>query len=165
MRLNLQKIIHVPGGVVPFSFEMDLSQEDFFGMSPVTRPVEVVGEVRNIAGMLVMEGEVSTLLDCSCGRCLKQFSSEKRVPLHYVLAEELEGEEDEIILLENGEVDVYELAYEAFVFEMDTKFLCSEDCKGLCPGCGANLNEESCRCAKKVDPRWAVLSQLLDKTE
>ena len=81
-----------------------------------------------------------------------------------VLAETLEGEEDEdIVLLENGEVDVGDLAYTAFLLAMDTKHLCSEDCKGLCPGCGVNLNREPCRCKKQVDPRWAALEQLLDK--
>ena len=66
-------------------------------------------------------------------------------------------------LLENGEVDVGDLAYTAFLLAMDTKHLCSEDCKGLCPGCGVNLNREPCRCKKQVDPRWAALEQLLDK--
>ena len=45
---------------------------------------------------------------------------------------------------------------------MDTKNLCSPDCKGLCPGCGANLNHEACRCKKAVDPRLAKLAQLLE---
>ena len=68
-----------------------------------------------------------------------------------------------IEMLENGEVDVGDLAYTAFLLAMDTKHLCSEDCKGLCPGCGVNLNREPCRCKKQVDPRWAALEQLLDK--
>ena len=81
-----------------------------------------------------------------------------------LLAETLEGEEDEdIVLLENGEVDVGDLAYTAFLLAMDTKHLCSEDCKGLCPGCGVNLNREPCRGKKQVDPRGAALEQLLDK--
>ena len=46
---------------------------------------------------------------------------------------------------------------------METKFLCSEDCKGLCPRCGKNLNLGPCGCRKEPDPRFAVLEQLLDK--
>ena len=48
---------------------------------------------------------------------------------------------------------------------MDTKTLCSEDCKGLCPGCGVNLNHEACRCKKQVDPRLAALAKLLEQPE
>ena len=62
-------------------------------------------------------------------------------------------------------VDLADLAGTAFILDMDTKFLCSEDCKGLCPGCGADLNRESCRCKKAVDPRLAKLAQLLQKDE
>ena len=166
MRLNLRNIIHVPGASLPFDFSMDLSEEAFFGTRPVTRPVQVEGRVKNIAGMLVLEGEAVSLLDCVCDRCMEPFQKEKSVRLYALPAESLEGDEDEdMVLLEDGELDVGELAYTAFVLDMDTKFLCSEDCKGLCPGCGVNLNREACRCRKPVDPRWEALEQLLDKPE
>ena len=166
MRLNLQDIIHVPGASVPFDFSLDLTQEDFFGLRPITQPVRVSGSVKNIADVLVLEGEARSQLDCVCDRCMEPFQREKSVRLYALLAESLEGEEDEdMVLLEDGEVDLDELAYTAFVLDMDTKYLCSEDCKGLCPGCGVNLNREACRCKKPVDPRWAALEQLLDKPE
>ena len=166
MRLDLRSIIHVPGASVPFSFSLDLSKEDFFGEQPVAEPVQVTGEVKNTAGMLLLEGQAVSTLDYVCDRCMTPFRREKAVRLSYLLAEELEGEEDdELVLLEDGEVDVGELAYTAFILDMDTKHLCSEDCKGLCPGCGVDLNREPCRCKKQPDPRWAALQQLLDKTE
>ena len=120
--------------------------------------------MKNIADVLVLEGEAKSLLDLTCDRCMGRFSREKAVRLSFLLAEELEGEEDgEIVLLDDGEIDVGDLAYTAFVLDMDTKHLCSEDCKGLCPGCGVNLNQEPCRCKKQADPRWAALEQLLNK--
>lgn len=164
MRLNLREIIHVPGASLPFEFSLDLSQEDFFGEQPITRPVMVTGQVKNIAGVLVLEGEAKSLLDYTCDRCMGGFSREKVAGLSFLLAETLEGEDDgEIVLLEDGEIDVGDLAYTAFILDMDTKHLCSEDCKGLCPGCGVNLNQAPCRCKKQADPRWAALEQLLDK--
>jgi len=158
--------MHQPGASVPFSFSLDLSKEDFFGERPITRPVQVTGQVKNTAGLLTLEGQAASLLDYTCDRCMGAFSREKTVPLSYLLAETLEGEEDDaLVLLEDGEVDVGELAYTAFILDMDTKHLCSEDCKGLCPGCGVNLNQEPCRCRKQPDPRWAALQQLLDNAE
>ncbi len=164
MRLNLREIIHVPGAKLPFEFQMDLSKEEFFGTYPVTQPVTVSGAVENIADVLVLAGQAVSVLDYTCDRCMNRFSREKVVELSFLLAETLEGE-SEIVLLDDGEVDVGDLAYTAFVLNMDTKILCSEDCKGLCPGCGANLNGEPCRCKKQADPRWAALEQLLHKTE
>ena len=75
----------------------------------------------------------------------------------------LDEENDDIILLEDGCVDLGDLAKTMFILEMDTKTLCSEDCKGICPGCGVDLNQGSCTCKKEVDPRLAVLAKLLDK--
>ena len=81
-----------------------------------------------------------------------------------LLAETLEDEEnDEIVLLDNGEVDLDEVFTTAAVLNMDAKHVCSEDCKGLCPTCGADLNEGSCGCKPERDPRFAALAQLLDK--
>ena len=86
------------------------------------------------------------------------------MPVNSLMAETLEDEEnDDIILLENGEVDLEEVFTTAFVLAMEPKHVCSEDCKGLCPHCGADLNEGPCQCRPEVDPRLAVLAQLLDK--
>ena len=73
------------------------------------------------------------------------------------------GESDDIVLLnKDGELEMDELMREVFLLEMDTKNLCSEECKGLCSGCGADLNVEPCRCKKEIDPRLAKLAQLLE---
>ncbi|MDF2838621.1 MAG: hypothetical protein K0S60_324, partial [Evtepia sp.] len=144
----------------------DMSAHELYGERPIQKPLCISGTVRNSAGVLILEGEITAELELVCDRCMKHFRKEKRVPLHFLLAQELAGEEeDEIILLDGEELDIGDLAFTTFILDMDTKNLCSEDCKGLCPGCGANLNEEACRCKPEVDPRWATLSQLLDKTE
>ena len=167
MRLNLKNIINVPGGVCPFSYELDLSDLEFGGAHPIDQPVRVTGQVRNMAGALVLEGTAATTLHLVCDRCAKPFAREKTVRLETLLAQELADErsDDEIVLLEDGEVDVGDLARTAFILGMDTKTLCSEDCKGLCPRCGADLNLGPCSCGKETDPRLAVLAKLLENRE
>lgn len=163
MRLNLKDILFVPGASRSFSFSLDLSELDFNGVHIIDRPVQISGAVQNVAGALVLKGEAATTLDLVCDRCLKEYSQSIRLPVENLLAESLEDEEnDEIVLLENGEVDLDSLFTTALVLSMDSKHVCSETCKGLCPGCGVNLNEGPCRCKKEVDPRLAVLAQLLD---
>ena len=166
MRLSVKPILYTPGKSLPFSFSFDLSDLAFGGRYPATRPVFVDGRVTNTAGMLELTLTARTTLDAVCDRCAKEFSQEKEISFQCLLAEEIQNEEDdEIVLLENGEVDVGELARTAFVLEMDSKTLCSEDCKGLCPRCGANLNLGSCSCQKEVDPRLAGLAKLLENKE
>ena len=163
MRLDLRNIIHVPEASKPFRFQMDLSDLEFYGKHLITRPVQIEGSVTNHAGALVLEGTASSLLDLACDRCGKEFSREKVVELNCLLATELEDEEhDEIYLIEGNEVDLEEVAGTAFILAMDTKNLCSDNCKGLCAKCGADLNNGPCGCRPEVDPRLAALAQLLD---
>jgi len=51
-----------------------------------------------------------------------------------------------------------------FILDMDDTLLCSDECAGLCQGCGSDLNFEQCKCKKEIDPRLAVLGQLLNST-
>lgn len=168
MRLELKDIIHTPDAVKPFRFQMDLSDEEFHGQTPITQPVSAAGTVTNHAGALTLEGTASSQLSLICDRCGKPFERVKSVTLDCLLAQELANadEHDEIILLQGSEVDLDDLVSTAFILAMDTKNLCSDDCKGLCTGCGADLNAGPCGCKPEVDPRLAALAQLLgDVTE
>lgn len=164
MRLDLREIIHVPGERREFSYELDLSQVEFFGERPYAQPVHVAGEVRNMAGALQLTGEARGVLETRCDRCLRPLSVETRVPVETLLAEDLEDEEsDEIYLLDQGQADLDEIFTTACILAMDARHLCQEDCKGLCPQCGKDLNQGPCGCRKDPDPRLAVLAKLLDK--
>lgn len=163
MRLDLRSIIHIPDASKPFQLQVDLSDLSFYGSRPITQPVQAEGSVTNHAGALVLEGTARSVLELTCDRCGKAFSREKSVKLDSLVAHELEDDDnDEIILLDGTELDLDEVVTTAYVLAMDTKNLCSDDCKGLCAKCGVNLNEGICRCKPEVDPRLAALAQLLD---
>ena len=156
--------LHTPGRRLDFQFDLDLSGLEFDGRTPISRPVAVTGVIRNTAGLLELSLTAQTTLDAVCDRCGKEFPLEKEVTYCCMLAEELQNEDsDEIVLLEDGKANAGELARTAFILGMDSKTLCSEDCKGLCPRCGADLNLGPCSCKKEQDPRLAALAKLLDK--
>ena len=128
MLIDVRPILHIPGKELNFQFELDLSDMEFGGRNPISRPVIVEGAVRNRAEVLYLELTAHTTLDAVCDRCGKEFLQEKAVSYGCILAEKLQNEEDdEILLLEDGKVDVGELAREAFILDMDTKTLCSEE--------------------------------------
>lgn len=163
MILDVRPILCAPGKTLEFQFQMDLSDVEFEGRYPASRPVETKGLVRNTAGLLELSLSAWTTLDSVCDRCGKEFLQEKEVSYSCMLAEELQNEDsDEIVLLEDGRVDVSDLARTEFILGMDTKTLCSEDCKGLCPRCGADWNIGPCSCKKEPDPRMAALAKLLE---
>ena len=81
------------------------------------------------------------------------------------LARELESGEDndDYILVPTGMIDIDELIMTDVTLEVPFQLLCREDCKGLCPVCGSDLNEKTCNCnQKQIDPRLEKLKMLLD---
>lgn len=169
MRLNLKDIIHVNGGRISFDYELDLSDLDFYGRKPICEPVKAVGEVCNSAGVLTLTGELTSNLHLVCDRCAKEFQRVKTVHVENLLADHLDNEVDEesldIILLEGNELDLDDALTTAFILDMDSKVLCQEDCKGICAGCGVDLNYGTCKCRKEIDPRFAVLAKLLEEQQ
>ena len=168
MLLDLGKIIAQPGGVVPFSLEMDFSQMEFGGSFPASEPVSVSGQVRNEAGVLVLTAVLDTTLHCICDRCAVAFTHPFHLPVEAILVQQLmdeKNEDDWTFLLTDGCADLDDIVTTAFVLNLDSKFLCSQNCRGLCAVCGKNLNDGPCDCKPEPDPHLAVLKQLLKDKE
>ena len=166
MLLGLSKIIDCPGASVSFSTSVDLSDLCYGVSYPVSEPVAAEGTVRNTAGVLEMTGTVETVLHGICDRCATAFTRQVEYPLRAVLTPEPESDDFEdpwVFELVNDCADLDDIVTTTFVLNMDSKLLCSEDCKGLCSRCGANLNLGPCGCKPEPDPRFAALQQLLDK--
>ena len=166
MRLGLSQIIDRPGESISYSAVVDLSDLQYGTSFPVTEPVKAEGTVRNTAGVLVMKGMITTCIHGICDRCAAEFDRELEIPIDAVLVTELVNEENEdewVFTLEGDSADLEDIVRTIFVLNMDSKMLCSDDCKGLCCGCGKNLNFETCSCEKEIDPRLAALKQLLNK--
>ena len=166
MRLGLSQIIDRPGESVSYSAVVDLSDLQYGTCFPVTEPVKAEGTVRNTAGVLVMKGEITTTIHGICDRCASEFDRDVVIPIDAVLVTELANEENEdewVFTLEGDSADLDDIVRTVFVLNMDSKLLCSDDCKGLCCRCGKNLNDGPCSCEKEIDPRLAALKQLLNK--
>lgn len=166
MRLELKNIIYTPGAVLPFHYEMNLSDLDFYGERPFVEPVTVDGVVRNRAELLELDCEAVSNLHLHCDSCGKAFERVLHVPVQRMLATSLENEEDdEIILLDGSVLDLGQVMTDEVIFAVDTKNLCKEDCKGRCPKCGKDLNEGACSCKPEIDSRWSALSKLLNQDD
>lgn len=163
MRLNLREIIEIPGGSVPFECDVEADNLDFPAIREYKSAPHAVGRVYNEAGILTIEGTVTADMTCICDRCGTDYDRVKVTEIDATIAEEDTADNPELFLLDGDEIDLDEILSTCFILDMDMKFLCKDDCKGLCPECGKNLNLGACSCRKQLDPRFAVLEQLLDK--
>ena len=161
--MNLHELLLNPGSRLPFRCELSTDRLDFPAVLAYTAAPVGEGFIVNNAGALTLRGTLSASLRCVCDRCAAEFDREVSYPLDLPLASELQDEENpDYFLLDGDELDLEELLETVFILNMDTRFLCRDDCKGLCSCCGKNLNEGPCGCRTESDPRLAVLEQLLD---
>ena len=139
----------------------------------VAGPVEVSLDVQKLGDeAFSVAGRVKTRLEMDCSRCLEPFEVpvDATFDLRYVPqgANTGEGEvevgEDDLTtaFYRDGMLDLIDLLREQFVLTLPMKPLCTPECRGLCPQCGANLNTTQCSCAPVwEDPRLAPLKSLL----
>ena len=126
-------------------------------------PVSVKGFVENRTGIVSIRADAKFDYAAACARCNKPLLRHATVPVKHVLVPHLEDEEDsdEFIVVEDRRLDVDALVNEDVYLAIPYRLLCRPDCKGLCPVCGADLNEGPCACEKPADPRWDALKDLL----
>jgi len=136
--------------------------------------VEHRGHKENIDDIRVVGGLDATL-EVSCARCLEPVTHTVNWAFDLLYrplgvdrrAEEVAiSEADTEIGYYDGEGLVLEdVLREQVLLATPVKLVCREDCKGLCPQCGANLNNEICNCVRPGDPRWAALAELKNKLQ
>ncbi|MDD4689774.1 MAG: DUF177 domain-containing protein [Eubacteriales bacterium] len=159
MNINLSLLKSSAGDTINVNTVIESFQADF----GKTDEISVNGNLTNNAGRIELNLMVSTVFHTECARCLEQVSFE----VSYEFEDRIVFEEsDEYISLESDEFNLDEYVYEELSLRLPFRVLCDDDCKGLCPTCGINLNNSSCQCDNdNIDPRLAVLKQLLDKKE
>lgn len=123
-----------------------------------------------------LNGELRTSVELPCARCLEAVAQgvERSFDLLYrplgvdAGKEELSvtGAEAEIGYYQGGGVLLEDVLREQVLLALPLKVTCREDCKGLCPHCGTNLNLEQCSCAEAADdPRWSALKEIRGKLD
>lgn len=161
MRIDLKKLSGVYGSKIPFAGQADLSAEAVYGEYPFQQPVRYEGEIVNHLGVLKLTAGVQAVYSTHCARCLKPLDVPLEAQVETVLSREGE-EEDEVFLLTEDAVEVEDVLIPELLLQVRMTYLCKEDCKGLCPVCGADRNVTACTCeSKQVDPRLAALAALL----
>ena len=145
---------------------LEISDESWFPDQDLKRSGSVKSRLfmkRESDDRVLLEGEVKTVISFDCDRCLENYQMDLdgkfKLNLEYVAGRMEETAEHEcspvemdMLYLEEPEIDVFQILYQQIFLMVPEKHVCADECKGLCPGCGGNLNEKSCDCKKDLKP-------------
>ncbi len=151
----------------PEELEAVLDDEDLKADVPLKIHYVITRKEDGIHASVHLKGEIQTY----CSRCLSPmtYAIDRQLESDYMRADPgVKGDLEESRT--NPELGYYrkeiflgEYIISELILDLPSRFLCSPECKGLCPVCGANLNEGPCACSEAVGPRLKIAKQLLDR--
>lgn len=164
MRLDLKKFFFGDDVMQNIDYSFNMSETEWDGFKPFVSDVLVKGKIWSFAGSAMLECTLDYDFSMPCSRCAEETLKHFTLKVNHNLVREVSDEDnDSYIVVENESIDLDELFYSDIVLEIPISYICKEDCKGLCPQCGKNLNKGSCNCkTNQIDPRLEVLKKLID---
>jgi len=171
MQINVAQLLKQPVGATrqyELQEQLELSDEGVLPVAPLAGTVHLLRTQRGVLVHL----QARTQVQIACCRCLEPFTTPVEInfqeeffptiDIHTGLPIEA-PEDDKAALIDDSHVlDLGEMVRQYLLLSLPMHPLCREDCAGLCPHCGHNLNEGPCACPPEpVDSRWATLRELL----
>ena len=154
---------------LPFEFkiasgDIDLETEGV----RIVGDINVVGELSKSAAKTDVKGSINAPVEVDCTRCLTPISRELDIVFDVDFVDKelfpdnkethLESADLDTDVIEGNELDLSQVVREQILLNIPEQVLCRDDCRGICPTCGKDLNEGDCNCGEKeIDPRWAAL--------
>ena len=155
-----------------FDFELPAAEVDLEeDTARLEKTVRLAGRLRKGIAQVDIEGRLTGEIELECTRCLTRAKTPLDFPFKavYVTSEnyttdteaELRAADLDVSIFEGDKIDLSELAREQILLNLPVRFLCSENCRGLCAKCGADKNTVNCNCQEnEIDPRWQGLRDL-----
>jgi uncharacterized protein len=171
MKINLEKLLRREISKLDLNFSQKIDTINYCNnIYRLTSPINITGKITTNNKGIYLDADVDFTIIDSCARCLEDV----KVPINYsiqgFLVREDYVEDDfedyDAFIIDDVEVDIMNIIEQTLDFNMPSSSLCSEDCHGLCQGCGKNLNKENCSCREIandeeiIDPRFAKLKDL-----
>lgn len=170
MLVNLSDALTLQGKTVQLEVQTELDRfEGVYGSFDITgkNPVSLTAQNTG-AGEAKVEGKVRLTFATQCDRCLTEVPTVLDIEFERIVTSPDAGTEDEDSrqFMEGYQLDVDALVQNEILVNWPVKILCKEDCRGICPKCGQNLNMGECGCDTFVpDPRMAVLKDIFESNK
>lgn len=163
MIINLSSFFK--SGELTYSIEKMLTITDleFLKKNKIEKDIMFKGDFFKVDDSIELNATIRYTYKEVCARCLKEFMNTIETQFTACITDnEVEDSEEINIILHDNSIDIDKAIKQVIYLSIPMKSLCSEDCKGICPKCGANLNIEECDCENNsIDPRLEELKKLL----
>ncbi len=171
MLLDLTQVIKQQGNSQSFRLEGALPQELLVDGLTLTGPVVVEGTMCATGHAVAVNAHVQAHAVMPCALCLQDVSCDLDCPCDMLLqrkgyeSETADDTDDDVLSFEGSSCDITPSVAQALNLGAPMRVVCKDSCKGLCPICGANLNEKTCGCAPDIDSPFSALAAWLVKDE
>lgn len=163
MNLDLSKLISGVQNELTFEFEHEPNKSYMESIGSVDKSVfKVVGKVKRLEKRFELTFSYTGDVTFECYRCLKNVKMTLENDVERIVVQSLaHASDDDWVELSGPTLELVPILEEDITLNLPLQVLCTEDCKGLCPTCGIDLNKETCECDEsKIDPRLEALKQL-----
>lgn len=163
MKLNVADIQKEVSAAKEFEDELNFRDISWQGeLLEFHEPLHIKGRIVNDGELLVLTANVRGTVILQCGSCMESYEQNLDFSFEARLKKPSGQEDPDYFLYEGNEIDLSEIVMEFLLLELPIKRRCKEDCKGLCPHCGTNLNHETCQCSniEENDPNLALDERL-----
>ena len=171
MLVNLSDVLTSEGKVETVSAPLEMTSfRSRLGNFSITKKSPVSFTFTNIGvNKAKVEGSAELVMSTRCDRCLTEVPTELVLQFDRVVTSPdvaVSDEDDEMSFMEGYQLDVEAFVYNEILVNWPMKILCKEDCKGVCPVCGQNLNTKECGCDTFVpDPRMAAIQDIFNASK
>jgi len=166
--LDVSKALAATGEEIPFSLQMELPDTALMNET-VTFPEAALlrGTYASIGDLLRLKGAMAFTAKARCVLCLKSAEKAFDIPFDALYGLARDPGNPDLYLYDGAWVDPREMAADAALLALPMQWRCAEDCRGLCPVCGADRNETECSCRMEMPPKhpFSALQQLLTEDE
>ena len=167
--MDVSRALKNPGQVFPFEAEIEIAPMEV--LSDPVHFVDVRAEGEYLCpgdNRISVKAEVSARAETRCSRCLEPISVAVRATVDAVYDRQPDPEDPDLYSFEASTIELTDAVRDALLLELPMRNLCSEDCRGLCPVCGINLNKGTCTCqegAEVMNPFSALKDYVLKDEE
>jgi uncharacterized protein len=153
------------------SMKLNLSESfEFFnthlGELEFKEPIVLEGTISNKGDNFLLNATIKTTISLKCNRCYKPVARVIDLPIEEIFSNNAVGKDEEIWAFAGNIIELNPVIISNIALDIPMKVLCSDDCKGLCPKCGHDLNESDCGCdMTEIDPRFEKLWSLFKDEE